>query len=126
MNYNKLRRLHLHKYIFKSIFIHCIHIMMCYSVKMSHKSLLLLVVGWELKQSERCPPSPQNSTSSSSSSVKADACHTVGSRKMSQRSSRLNARNCFHFFFCNFFCSLNYLQSYELTILILLRPVETN
>ncbi|XP_060790124.1 putative Polycomb group protein ASXL2 isoform X2 [Neoarius graeffei] len=48
--------------------------------------------GWELKQSERCPPSPQNSTSSSSSSVKADACHTVGSRKMSQRSSRLNAR----------------------------------
>lgn len=48
--------------------------------------------GWELKQSERCPASPQNSTSSSSSSVKADTCHTVGSRKMSQRSSRLNAR----------------------------------
>ncbi|TSN67103.1 Polycomb protein Asx [Bagarius yarrelli] len=48
--------------------------------------------GWELKQSERCPASPQNSTSSSSSSVKAEACHTVGSRKMSQRSSRLNAR----------------------------------
>ncbi|KAK3537648.1 hypothetical protein QTP70_017038, partial [Hemibagrus guttatus] len=48
--------------------------------------------GWELKQSERCPASPQNSTSSSSSSVKAEVCHTVGSRKMSQRSSRLNAR----------------------------------
>ncbi|KAB5562378.1 hypothetical protein PHYPO_G00017110 [Pangasianodon hypophthalmus] len=48
--------------------------------------------GWELKQSERCPASPQNSTSSSSSSVKADSCHNVGSRKMSQRSSRLNAR----------------------------------
>ncbi|XP_060735975.1 putative Polycomb group protein ASXL2 isoform X2 [Tachysurus vachellii] len=47
---------------------------------------------WELKQSERCPASPQNSTSSSSSSVKAEVCHTVGSRKISQRSSRLNAR----------------------------------
>ncbi|XP_046711542.1 putative Polycomb group protein ASXL2 isoform X1 [Silurus meridionalis] len=47
---------------------------------------------WELKQTERCPASPQNSTSSSSSSVKADTCHTVASRKMSQRSSRLNAR----------------------------------
>ncbi|XP_066530600.1 putative Polycomb group protein ASXL2 isoform X2 [Hoplias malabaricus] len=48
--------------------------------------------GWELKQSERCPPSPQNSTSSSSSSVKADVCHGAGVRKMSQRSSRLSAR----------------------------------
>ncbi|XP_036448451.1 putative Polycomb group protein ASXL2 isoform X2 [Colossoma macropomum] len=52
----------------------------------------LTTVGWELKQSERCPASPQNSTSSSSSSVKADVCHTVGARKMSQRSSRLSAR----------------------------------
>ncbi|XP_072545711.1 putative Polycomb group protein ASXL2 isoform X2 [Salminus brasiliensis] len=49
--------------------------------------------GWELKQSERCPASPQNSTSSSSSSsVKADVCHTASARKMSQRSSRLSAR----------------------------------
>ncbi|XP_026880538.2 putative Polycomb group protein ASXL2 isoform X2 [Electrophorus electricus] len=48
--------------------------------------------GWELKQSEHCPASPQNSTSSSSSSVKADVCHTVAARKMSQRSSRLSAR----------------------------------
>ncbi|KAK2878500.1 hypothetical protein Q8A67_019291 [Cirrhinus molitorella] len=47
---------------------------------------------WELKQTERCPASPQNSTSSSSSSVKADACHTTGARKVSQRSSRLSAR----------------------------------
>ncbi|XP_051723533.1 putative Polycomb group protein ASXL2 isoform X3 [Ctenopharyngodon idella] len=47
---------------------------------------------WELKQTERCPASPQNSTSSSSSSVKADACHATGSRKVSQRSSRLSAR----------------------------------
>ncbi|XP_051502739.1 putative Polycomb group protein ASXL2 isoform X2 [Myxocyprinus asiaticus] len=47
---------------------------------------------WELKQTERCPASPQNSTSSSSSSVKADVCHTAGARKVSQRSSRLNAR----------------------------------
>ncbi|XP_053365663.1 putative Polycomb group protein ASXL2 isoform X2 [Clarias gariepinus] len=48
--------------------------------------------GWELKQSERCPASPQNSTSSSSSSVKAETCHNTSSRKISQRSSRLNAR----------------------------------
>ncbi|KAI2654514.1 hypothetical protein H4Q32_011251 [Labeo rohita] len=47
---------------------------------------------WELKQTERCPASPQNSTSSSSSSVKADVCHTTGARKVSQRSSRLSAR----------------------------------
>ncbi|XP_048048240.1 putative Polycomb group protein ASXL2 isoform X2 [Megalobrama amblycephala] len=47
---------------------------------------------WELKQTERCPASPQNSTSSSSSSVKADVCHATGARKVSQRSSRLNAR----------------------------------
>ncbi|XP_052009667.1 putative Polycomb group protein ASXL2 [Xyrauchen texanus] len=47
---------------------------------------------WELKQTERCPASPQNSTSSSSSSVKADVCHTAGARKVSQHSSRLNAR----------------------------------
>lgn len=77
---------------------------------MSSNSILLPDVGWELKQSERCPASPQNSTSSSSSSVKADTCHTVGSRKMSQRSSRLNARKCCHFFFNNFFCPFNYLQ----------------
>uniref|UniRef100_A0A3B1JGF6 ASXL transcriptional regulator 2 n=1 Tax=Astyanax mexicanus TaxID=7994 RepID=A0A3B1JGF6_ASTMX len=49
--------------------------------------------GWELKQSERCPASPQNSTSSSSSSsVKADVCHTAGARKIAQRSSRLSDR----------------------------------
>ncbi|KAF5903408.1 putative Polycomb group protein ASXL2 isoform X2, partial [Clarias magur] len=48
--------------------------------------------GWELKQSERFPASPQNSTSSSSSSVKAETCHNSSSRKISQRSSRLNAR----------------------------------
>ncbi|XP_056332559.1 putative Polycomb group protein ASXL2 isoform X2 [Danio aesculapii] len=47
---------------------------------------------WELKQRECCPASPQNSTSSSSSSVKADVCHTSGARKVSQRSSRLSAR----------------------------------
>ncbi|XP_051578524.1 putative Polycomb group protein ASXL2 isoform X2 [Myxocyprinus asiaticus] len=47
---------------------------------------------WELKQTERCPASPQNSTSSSSSSVKADVCHTAGARKVSQHSSRLSAR----------------------------------
>ncbi|XP_016410137.1 putative Polycomb group protein ASXL2 isoform X3 [Sinocyclocheilus rhinocerous] len=47
---------------------------------------------WELKQTERCPASPQNSTSSSSSSVKADVCHTTGARKVSQRSSQLSAR----------------------------------
>ncbi|XP_059375225.1 putative Polycomb group protein ASXL2 isoform X1 [Carassius carassius] len=47
---------------------------------------------WELKQTERCPASPQNSTSSSSSSVKADVCHTTGARKVSQHSSRLSAR----------------------------------
>ncbi|XP_073668564.1 putative Polycomb group protein ASXL2 isoform X2 [Paramisgurnus dabryanus] len=47
---------------------------------------------WELKQAERCPASPQNSTSSSSSSIKTDACHTAGARKVSQRSSRLSAR----------------------------------
>ncbi|XP_043118485.1 putative Polycomb group protein ASXL2 isoform X2 [Puntigrus tetrazona] len=47
---------------------------------------------WELKQTERCPASPQNSTSSSSSSIKADTCHTTGSRKVSQRTSRLSAR----------------------------------
>uniref|UniRef100_A0A671L2Z7 Putative Polycomb group protein ASXL2 n=1 Tax=Sinocyclocheilus anshuiensis TaxID=1608454 RepID=A0A671L2Z7_9TELE len=47
---------------------------------------------WELKQTERCPASPQNSTSSSSSSIKADVCHTTGARKVSQRTSRLSAR----------------------------------
>ncbi|XDV43471.1 hypothetical protein PO909_011949 [Leuciscus waleckii] len=47
---------------------------------------------WELKQTERRPASPQNSTSSSSSSVKADVCHATGARKVSQRSSRLSAR----------------------------------
>ncbi|XP_042630220.1 putative Polycomb group protein ASXL2 isoform X2 [Cyprinus carpio] len=47
---------------------------------------------WELKQTERCPASPQNSTSSSSSSVKADVCHTTGARKVSQHSSRLSTR----------------------------------
>uniref|UniRef100_A0A671M283 Putative Polycomb group protein ASXL2 n=1 Tax=Sinocyclocheilus anshuiensis TaxID=1608454 RepID=A0A671M283_9TELE len=47
---------------------------------------------WELKQTERCRASPQNSTSSSSSSVKADVCHTTGARKVSQRSSQLSAR----------------------------------
>ncbi|XP_076833790.1 putative Polycomb group protein ASXL2 isoform X2 [Brachyhypopomus gauderio] len=48
--------------------------------------------GWEMKQSERCPASPPNSTSSSSSSVKADVCHTTTARTMSQGSSRLGAR----------------------------------
>ncbi|XP_052001114.1 putative Polycomb group protein ASXL2 isoform X2 [Xyrauchen texanus] len=47
---------------------------------------------WEPKQTERCPASPHNSTSSSSSSVKADVCHTAGARKVSQHSSRLSAR----------------------------------
>ncbi|KTG46186.1 hypothetical protein cypCar_00029478 [Cyprinus carpio] len=47
---------------------------------------------WELKQTERCPASPQNSTSSSSSSIKADVCHTTGARKVSQRTGRLSAR----------------------------------
>ncbi|XP_067311487.1 putative Polycomb group protein ASXL2 isoform X2 [Pseudorasbora parva] len=47
---------------------------------------------WEMKQTERCPASPQNSTSSSSSSVKADVCHPTGARKVTQRSSRLSAR----------------------------------
>ncbi|KAG1972386.1 putative Polycomb group protein ASXL2 isoform X2 [Pimephales promelas] len=47
---------------------------------------------WELKQTECRPASPQNSTSSSSSSVKADVCHATGARKVSQRSSRLSAR----------------------------------
>ncbi|XP_026141678.1 putative Polycomb group protein ASXL2 isoform X1 [Carassius auratus] len=47
---------------------------------------------WELKQTERCPASPHNSTSSSSSSIKADVCHATGARKVSQRTSRLGAR----------------------------------
>uniref|UniRef100_A0A8C1XSR9 ASXL transcriptional regulator 2 n=1 Tax=Cyprinus carpio TaxID=7962 RepID=A0A8C1XSR9_CYPCA len=47
---------------------------------------------WELKQTERCPASPQNSTSSSSSSIKADVCHTTGAGKVSQRTGRLSAR----------------------------------
>ncbi|XP_062863602.1 putative Polycomb group protein ASXL2 [Trichomycterus rosablanca] len=48
--------------------------------------------GWEPKQSERCSASSQNSTSSSSSSVKVDVCHTTGARNVSQRPSRLSAR----------------------------------
>uniref|UniRef100_A0A672PV21 ASXL transcriptional regulator 2 n=1 Tax=Sinocyclocheilus grahami TaxID=75366 RepID=A0A672PV21_SINGR len=51
---------------------------------------------WELKQTERCPASPQNSTSSSSSSIKADVCHTTGARKVSQRTSRLSPRQLRH------------------------------
>ncbi|XP_067099229.1 putative Polycomb group protein ASXL2 [Osmerus mordax] len=47
---------------------------------------------WEPKQAEGSPASPQNSTSSSSSSVRAEACHSAGARNMSQRSSRLSAR----------------------------------
>ncbi|TRY86971.1 hypothetical protein DNTS_032760 [Danionella cerebrum] len=42
---------------------------------------------WQLKQAS----SPQNSTSSSSSSIK-DACHTTGTRKASQCSGRLSSR----------------------------------
>ncbi|XP_056151803.1 putative Polycomb group protein ASXL2 [Lampris incognitus] len=47
---------------------------------------------WDLKQSDRCPASPQNSSSSSSSSTKTDLCHPAGARKITQRSSRLSAR----------------------------------
>ncbi|KAI4875109.1 hypothetical protein NFI96_025241, partial [Prochilodus magdalenae] len=65
---------------------------MCFITPAMKPPDCLTTVGWELKQSERCPASPQNSTSSSSSSVKADVCHTVGARKMSQRTSRLSAR----------------------------------
>uniref|UniRef100_A0A671M0C3 Putative Polycomb group protein ASXL2 n=1 Tax=Sinocyclocheilus anshuiensis TaxID=1608454 RepID=A0A671M0C3_9TELE len=63
------------------------------SVKdMAHDSSKSCTYTWELKQTERCRASPQNSTSSSSSSVKADVCHTTGARKVSQRSSQLSAR----------------------------------
>ncbi|KAG5265779.1 hypothetical protein AALO_G00246290 [Alosa alosa] len=47
---------------------------------------------WELKQVERPPASPQNSSSSSSSSSSAKADCPPASRKLSQRSSRLSAR----------------------------------
>ncbi|KAJ8275330.1 hypothetical protein COCON_G00099550 [Conger conger] len=49
---------------------------------------------WELKQSTQRSASPPNSSSSSSSSssAKADLCPSVSTRKMSQRSDRLNAR----------------------------------
>ncbi|XP_063040316.1 putative Polycomb group protein ASXL2 isoform X2 [Engraulis encrasicolus] len=46
---------------------------------------------WELKQVERPPASPQNSSSSSSSSSAKADCPPAG-RKLSQRSSRLSAR----------------------------------
>ncbi|KAJ8391490.1 hypothetical protein AAFF_G00088120 [Aldrovandia affinis] len=49
---------------------------------------------WEMKQAAQRSTSPQNSSSSSSSSssVKADLCPSVSTRKMSQRSDRLSAR----------------------------------
>ncbi|XP_043531833.1 putative Polycomb group protein ASXL2 isoform X1 [Chiloscyllium plagiosum] len=48
--------------------------------------------GWESKQSDGCSTSPQNSTSSSSSSGKMDQALQGLGRKPSQRSDRLNAR----------------------------------
>ncbi|XP_048386955.1 putative Polycomb group protein ASXL2 isoform X2 [Stegostoma tigrinum] len=48
--------------------------------------------GWEIKQSDGCSASPQNSTSSSSSSGKMDQALQGLGRKPSQRSDRLNAR----------------------------------
>ncbi|GCC18685.1 hypothetical protein chiPu_0018033 [Chiloscyllium punctatum] len=48
--------------------------------------------GWEIKQSDGCSTSPQNSTSSSSSSGKMDQALQGLGRKPSQRSDRLNAR----------------------------------
>ncbi|XP_036405829.1 putative Polycomb group protein ASXL2 isoform X2 [Megalops cyprinoides] len=49
---------------------------------------------WEMKQSTQRSTSPQNSSSSSSSSssVKTDLCPSVSTRKMTQRSDRLSAR----------------------------------
>ena len=54
---------------------------------------LCVPVAWELKQVERPPASPQNSSSSSSSSSAKADCPPAG-RKLSQRSSRLSAREC--------------------------------
>ncbi|XP_067880129.1 putative Polycomb group protein ASXL2 isoform X3 [Heterodontus francisci] len=48
--------------------------------------------GWEMKQSDGCSTSPQNSTSSSSSSGKMEQTLPGLGRKSSQRSERLNAR----------------------------------
>uniref|UniRef100_UPI00398F5979 putative Polycomb group protein ASXL2 isoform X3 n=1 Tax=Pristiophorus japonicus TaxID=55135 RepID=UPI00398F5979 len=48
--------------------------------------------GWEMKQSDGCSTSPQNSTSSSSSSGKMEQTLPGLGRKPSQRSERLNAR----------------------------------
>ncbi|KAG5846396.1 hypothetical protein ANANG_G00114500 [Anguilla anguilla] len=49
---------------------------------------------WELKRSTQRAASPPNSSSSSSSSssAKADLCSSVSTRKMTQRSDRLSAR----------------------------------
>ncbi|GCB63118.1 hypothetical protein scyTo_0009620 [Scyliorhinus torazame] len=48
--------------------------------------------GWEMKQSDGCSTSPQNSTSSSSSSGKMEQTLPGLGRKPTQRSERLNAR----------------------------------
>ncbi|XP_067840519.1 putative Polycomb group protein ASXL2 isoform X2 [Heptranchias perlo] len=48
--------------------------------------------GWEMKQTDGCSTSPQNSTSSSSSSGKMEQSLPGLGRKPSQRSERLNAR----------------------------------
>ncbi|XP_078069129.1 putative Polycomb group protein ASXL2 isoform X3 [Mustelus asterias] len=48
--------------------------------------------GWEMKQSDGCSTSPQNSTSSSSSSGKMEQSLPGLGRKPTQRSERLNAR----------------------------------